>query len=110
MYVTLYNQSELVQQMSVEMSELKNQEDKLEASIKRYTGEDLSSLTQDDMTDLEKKLEHSISMVRERKVLLVAILAAPVAIHQLANWWWLFLSNSDQCLNPRVRLQCRNSS
>jgi len=47
---------------------MKNEMDKLETGIRRYTGDDLSSLTLDDVSDLEQQLEYSVSKVRARKV------------------------------------------
>jgi hypothetical protein len=51
------------------MTRMKNEMDKLETGIRRYTGDDLSSLTLDDISDLEQQLEYSVSKVRARKVL-----------------------------------------
>ncbi|CAL5060035.1 unnamed protein product [Urochloa decumbens] len=55
------------QQIFMEMTQMKNEMDKLETGIRRYTGDDLSSLTLDDINDLEKQLEYSVSKVRARK-------------------------------------------
>ncbi|PAN04241.1 hypothetical protein GQ55_1G050900 [Panicum hallii var. hallii] len=55
------------QQIFVEMTRMKNEMDKLETGIRRYTGDDLSSLTLDDISDLEQQLEYSVSKVRARK-------------------------------------------
>jgi len=57
-----------VQQIFVEMTRMKNEMDKLETGIRRYTGDDLSSLTLDDIGDLEQQLEYAVSKVRARKV------------------------------------------
>ena len=65
-----------MQQILLEMTGMKNEMDKLETGIRRYTGDDLSSLTLDDVSDLEQQLEYSVSKVRARKVycLLVQLL------------------------------------
>ncbi|CAN6247029.1 unnamed protein product [Urochloa humidicola] len=55
------------QQIFVEMTQMKNEMDKLETGIRRYTGDDLSSLTLNDINDLEQQLEYSVSKVRARK-------------------------------------------
>ncbi|RLM80100.1 MADS-box protein ZMM17 [Panicum miliaceum] len=55
------------QQIFVEMTRMKNEMDKLETGIRRYTGDDLSSLTLDDISHLEQQLEYSVSKVRARK-------------------------------------------
>ncbi|OEL23393.1 MADS-box protein ZMM17 [Dichanthelium oligosanthes] len=55
------------QQIFVEMTRMKNEMDNLEMGIRRYTGEDLSSLSLDDISDLEQQLEYSVSRVRARK-------------------------------------------
>jgi len=58
-----------VQQIFVEMTRMKNEMYQLETGIRRYTGDDLSSLTLDDISDLEQQLEYAVSKVRARKVL-----------------------------------------
>jgi hypothetical protein len=60
--------AEFVQQILLEMTRMKNEMEKLETGIRRYTGDDLSSLTLDDVSDLEQQLEYSVSKVRARKV------------------------------------------
>ncbi|XP_062221278.1 MADS-box protein ZMM17-like [Phragmites australis] len=55
------------QQIFVEMTRMRNEVDKLETGIKRYTGDDLSSLTLADVNDLEQQLEFSVTKVRARK-------------------------------------------
>ncbi|WVZ77721.1 hypothetical protein U9M48_025554 [Paspalum notatum var. saurae] len=55
------------QQIFVEMTRMKNEVEKLETGIRRYTGDDLSSLTLDNISDLEQQLEHSVHKVRTRK-------------------------------------------
>nr|XP_034569423.1 MADS-box protein ZMM17-like isoform X2 [Setaria viridis] len=55
------------QQVFVEMTQMKNEMDKLETGIRRYSGDDLSSLTLDDINDLEQQLEYAVNKVRARK-------------------------------------------
>jgi hypothetical protein len=50
---------------------MKEEVDKLEMGIRRYAGDDLSSLTLSDINDLEQHLEFSVNKVRTRKVLTV---------------------------------------
>ncbi|KAJ1278068.1 hypothetical protein BS78_04G051900 [Paspalum vaginatum] len=55
------------QQIFVEMTRMKNEMEKLETGIRRYTGDDLTSLTIGDISELEQQLEHSVHKVRTRK-------------------------------------------
>ncbi|GJM90317.1 hypothetical protein PR202_ga06584 [Eleusine coracana subsp. coracana] len=55
------------QQIFMEMTRMKDEVDKLETGIRRYTGDDLSSLTLSDVNDLEQQLEFSVNKVRTRK-------------------------------------------
>lgn len=54
----------------MEVTRMKDEVDKLETGIRRYTAEDLSSLTLSDINDLEQQLEFSVNKVRTRKVYL----------------------------------------
>ncbi|XP_021316104.1 MADS-box protein ZMM17 isoform X1 [Sorghum bicolor] len=76
------------QQILLEMTRMKNEMDKLETGIRRYTGDDLSSLTLDDVSDLEQQLEYSVSKVRARK-------------HQLLNQQLDNLRRKEQILEDQ---------
>jgi len=59
----------LQQQMAAEISKLQHECEQLEASLKTYTGEDLSSLTSVvELGELEQQLESAVGRVRARKV------------------------------------------
>jgi hypothetical protein len=45
------------------MTQMQTEVDKLETGIRRYNGDDLSSLTLDDIHDLEQQLEYAINKV-----------------------------------------------
>jgi hypothetical protein len=47
---------------------MRNEMEKLESGIRRYTGDDLSSLSLADVNDIEQQLEFSVAKVRTRKV------------------------------------------
>ncbi|KAM0895826.1 hypothetical protein ACQ4PT_023580 [Festuca glaucescens] len=55
------------QQIFVEMTRMRNETEKLESGIRRYTGDDLSSLSLADINDIEQQLEFSVAKVRTRK-------------------------------------------
>lgn len=62
-----------LQQMVMEITRLRNEIDQLEASLRRQTGEDLSSVsTVDELSQLQLQLESSLSKVHARKVLALA--------------------------------------
>lgn len=53
------------------MTTLRRETHRLQLSMQRYTGEDLSSLrSYEDLDQLEKELERSLNKVRDRKVFL----------------------------------------
>ncbi|XP_038975778.1 MADS-box protein AeAP3-2-like [Phoenix dactylifera] len=55
------------QQMFYEISWMRNESDKLQASMRQYTGENLSSMTMNDLNQLEQQLEYSVNKVRTTK-------------------------------------------
>ncbi|KAM0850004.1 hypothetical protein ACQ4PT_053368 [Festuca glaucescens] len=55
------------QQIFVEMTRMRNEMEKLESGIRRYTGDDLASLSLADINDIEQQLEFSVTKVRTRK-------------------------------------------
>ncbi|ERM96584.1 hypothetical protein AMTRI_Chr09g16530 [Amborella trichopoda] len=55
------------QQVYSEIAKMKNDYDKLQASMRQYTGEDLTSLSMSDLHELEQQLEASATKVRTRK-------------------------------------------
>ncbi|KAM0880637.1 hypothetical protein ACQ4PT_033433 [Festuca glaucescens] len=55
------------QQIFVEMTRMRNEMEKLESGIRRYTGDDLTSLSLADINDIEQQLEFSVTKVRTRK-------------------------------------------
>ncbi|KAL6629102.1 hypothetical protein ACP70R_028867 [Stipagrostis hirtigluma subsp. patula] len=82
------------QQIFVEMTRMRNEMDKLETGIRRYTGDDLSSLTLADINDLEQQLEFSVSKVRARK-------------HQLLNQQLDNLRRKEHILEDQNSYLCR---
>lgn len=57
-----------LQQILCEISKLRNENDKLQAGMRQYMGEDLTALTAHDLDQLEEQLEYSVNKVRARKV------------------------------------------
>jgi hypothetical protein len=57
-----------MQQIFVEMTRMRNEMEKLESGIRRYTGDDLASLSLADISDIEQQLEFSVTKVSTRKV------------------------------------------
>ncbi|XP_031480573.1 MADS-box protein AeAP3-2-like isoform X3 [Nymphaea colorata] len=55
------------QQIYCEMTKMKNENDKLQATMRHLTGEDLTTLTMNDLHHLEQQLEVSVDRVRARK-------------------------------------------
>ncbi|XP_026419010.1 MADS-box protein GGM13-like [Papaver somniferum] len=55
------------QQIFTEMTRMKRETDKLQANMRRHTGEDLNDLRYDDLEQLELQLENSVNKVRARK-------------------------------------------
>ncbi|KAM0856009.1 hypothetical protein ACQ4PT_049405 [Festuca glaucescens] len=55
------------QQMSVEIARLRRECDQLKANIRRQTGEDLASLSTEELDNLQKQLESASDNVRDRK-------------------------------------------
>lgn len=58
----------LQEQIHAEVTMLRGETHRLQLSMQRYTGEDLSSLRYEDLDQLEKELERSLKKVRDRKV------------------------------------------
>ncbi|CAN6457145.1 unnamed protein product [Victoria cruziana] len=54
-------------QIYCEMTRMKNENEKLQASMRQLTGEDLATLTMNDLHQLEQQLEISVDRVRTRK-------------------------------------------
>ncbi|XP_031480567.1 MADS-box protein AeAP3-2-like isoform X2 [Nymphaea colorata] len=54
-------------QIYCEMTKMKNENDKLQATMRHLTGEDLTTLTMNDLHHLEQQLEVSVDRVRARK-------------------------------------------
>ncbi|XP_039115052.1 MADS-box transcription factor 29-like [Dioscorea cayenensis subsp. rotundata] len=54
-------------QILCEISKLRNENDKLQAGMRQYMGEDLTALTAHDLDQLEEQLEYSVNKVRARK-------------------------------------------
>lgn len=65
------------------MTRMKNENDKLQASMRHLTGEDLTTLTMGDLHQLEQQLEMSVNRVRSRKVYVVPM-------HLCKMIWQLF--------------------
>lgn len=55
------------QQIFTEITRMKHETDKLQAKMRRHTGEDLNDLRYDDLEQLELQLENSVNKVRARK-------------------------------------------
>ncbi|KAF8390892.1 hypothetical protein HHK36_023191 [Tetracentron sinense] len=55
------------QQIYNEMTMMRNETDKLQASMRQFTGEDLTTLPYNDLHQLEQQLENSVNKVRARK-------------------------------------------
>lgn len=58
----------LQEQLFNELGVLRKETRRLQLSMRRYTGEDLSSIPYEDLDELEQELERSVNKVRERKV------------------------------------------
>ena len=54
-----------------ELAVLRKETRRLQLSMRRYTGEDMSSIPFEELDQLEQELEHSVNKVRERKVLFI---------------------------------------
>lgn len=52
------------------MAMLRKETHRLQLSMERYTCDDMTSLTYQDLDQLEQQLEHSVNKVRDRKVIL----------------------------------------
>ncbi|CAM0909293.1 unnamed protein product [Alopecurus aequalis] len=62
------HEDDQVQQMFTEMAELRREGDRLEASLRRHTGEDLpSGATRQELANLEQQLESTLGKVRDMK-------------------------------------------
>ncbi|XP_066379060.1 truncated transcription factor CAULIFLOWER A-like isoform X2 [Miscanthus floridulus] len=67
-YTDDHHQQQQQQQMAAEFSKLQHEYQQLGASLKTYTGEDLSSLTSVvELAELEQQLESAVGKVRARK-------------------------------------------
>nr|AIZ95437.1 MADS41 [Apostasia odorata] len=55
------------QQLYCEITRIRHETDRLQATIKQFTGEELSGLTINDLNQLEDHLEFSVNKVRFRK-------------------------------------------
>ncbi|XP_020270078.1 MADS-box protein AeAP3-2-like isoform X2 [Asparagus officinalis] len=55
------------QQLFLEITRMRNEADKLQASMRKFNGEDLTTLTLNDLNQLEDQLEYSLNKVRTRK-------------------------------------------
>ena len=54
-----------------ELAVLRKETRRLQLSMRRYTGEDMSSIPFEELDQLEQELERSVNKVRERKVLFI---------------------------------------
>ncbi|KAF0909108.1 hypothetical protein E2562_031617 [Oryza meyeriana var. granulata] len=82
------------QQIFVEMTRMRNEMEKLDSGIRRFTGDDLSNLTLADINDLEQQLEFSVTKVRARK-------------HQLLNQQLDNLRRKEHILEDQNSFLCR---
>ncbi|XBI46003.1 hypothetical protein VPH35_110346 [Triticum aestivum] len=82
------------QQIFVEMTRMRNEMEKLDGAIRRYTGDDLSSLSLADVNDIEQQLEFSVAKVRARK-------------HQLLNQQLDNLRRKEHILEDQNSFLCR---
>ncbi|KAK1615281.1 hypothetical protein QYE76_020798 [Lolium multiflorum] len=82
------------QQIFVEMTRMRNEMEKLESGIRRYTGDDLASLSLADINDIEQQLEFSVAKVRTRK-------------HQLLNQQLDNLRRKEHILEDQNSFLCR---
>ncbi|KAM0880636.1 hypothetical protein ACQ4PT_033433 [Festuca glaucescens] len=82
------------QQIFVEMTRMRNEMEKLESGIRRYTGDDLTSLSLADINDIEQQLEFSVTKVRTRK-------------HQLLNQQLDNLRRKEHILEDQNSFLCR---
>ncbi|BAF07942.1 MADS-box transcription factor 29 isoform X1 [Oryza sativa Japonica Group] len=82
------------QQIFVEMTRMRNEMEKLDGGIRRFTGDDLSNLTLADINDLEQQLEFSVTKVRARK-------------HQLLNQQLDNLRRKEHILEDQNSFLCR---
>uniref|UniRef100_J3LA00 MADS-box protein n=1 Tax=Oryza brachyantha TaxID=4533 RepID=J3LA00_ORYBR len=82
------------QQIFVEMTRMRNEMEKLDGGIRRFTGNDLSNLTLADINDLEQQLEFSVTKIRTRK-------------HQLLNQQVDNLRRKEHILEDQNSFLCR---
>ncbi|XP_020109779.1 MADS-box protein AeAP3-2-like isoform X1 [Ananas comosus] len=64
---TRFEEIDNQQHIFCEITRMKSENDKLQASMRQYTGEDLTSLTMNDLNQLEQQLEFAVDKVRARK-------------------------------------------
>uniref|UniRef100_A0A0D9WT16 MADS-box domain-containing protein n=1 Tax=Leersia perrieri TaxID=77586 RepID=A0A0D9WT16_9ORYZ len=82
-------------QMFMEITRLRNEKDQLEASLRRQTGEDLSSVaTVDELSQLQLQLESALTKVRQRK-------------DELMNQQLEELRHSQQTVHDQNNFLCR---
>ncbi|KAK1257557.1 MADS-box transcription factor 29 [Acorus gramineus] len=68
------------QKIYCELTRMKNENDRLLASLRQLTGEDLSVLTMNDLHQLEQQLKMSVTKVRSRKI--VPLINLFLLLHQ----------------------------
>ncbi|XP_073002439.1 MADS-box transcription factor 29-like isoform X1 [Typha latifolia] len=91
---TRFEEIDAQQQIFCEMTRMKAENDKLQASMRQFTGEDLTSLTLNDLNQLEQQLEFSVNKVRARK-------------HQLLNQQLDNLRRKEHILEDQNSYLCR---
>jgi elongation factor P--beta-lysine ligase len=76
------------------MTMLRRETLRLQVSMQRYTGEDLTSLRYEDLDQLEKELERSVKKVRDRKVFvsfLIVSITSPAFRIQITSFSMLVI-------------------
>ncbi|RRT73531.1 hypothetical protein B296_00001519, partial [Ensete ventricosum] len=103
-----------LKQIICEISRMRDENDKLQASMRQFAGEDLASLTLNEVNQLEEQLEYSVNKVRARKVMYITCLllfppasAAAPTTGESASQAQLSLPRGEQSVLEMQRLYLR---
>lgn len=91
---TSFEETNNQQQIIFEISRMRDENHKLQASMRQFIGEDLASMTLNEVNQLEEQLEFSVNKVRARK-------------HQLLNQQLENLRRKEHILEDEHQHLCR---